>query len=64
MLARYIAYHHHLHPDFLRGSTVIELVSGTGLVGIVAAMLEPDRGMGDGSAVSLTHPLRWYTLMG
>ncbi len=42
MLARYIAYHHHLHPDFLRGSTVIELVSGTGLVGIVAAMLEPD----------------------
>ncbi len=41
VLSRYIALRHRLAPDFLRGRTVLELGSGTGLVGIVAAMLEP-----------------------
>lgn len=41
MLSRYIAYRHAIDPSKLAGKKVLELGSGTGLVGIVAAMLEP-----------------------
>lgn len=41
MLSRYLAYRHEVDPSRLAGKTVLELGSGTGLVGIVAAMLEP-----------------------
>ena len=41
VLSKYVAYQHHRRPEYLRNRTVIELGSGTGLVGIVAAMLEP-----------------------
>ncbi|WVQ86031.1 hypothetical protein IAT38_008199 [Cryptococcus sp. DSM 104549] len=41
VLSRYLAYRHTVDPSCLRGKEVIELGSGTGLVGIVAAMLEP-----------------------
>lgn len=40
VLSRYIAYRHSHSPQYLRGRIVLELGSGTGLVGIVAAMLE------------------------
>ncbi|XAO22197.1 hypothetical protein I312_100964 [Cryptococcus bacillisporus CA1280] len=40
VLSRYLAYRHGLDPSHLAGKTVIELGSGTGLVGIAAAMLE------------------------
>lgn len=40
VLSRYIAYRHSLDPSILAGRTVIELGSGTGLVGIAAALLE------------------------
>lgn len=41
VLSRYIAYRHEVDPSKLAGKKVLELGSGTGLVGIVAAMLEP-----------------------
>ena len=41
VLSKYVAYRHHRQPENLRDRTVIELGSGTGLVGIVVAMLEP-----------------------
>ncbi|KAK8850368.1 hypothetical protein IAR55_004286 [Kwoniella newhampshirensis] len=41
VLSRYLAYRHTNHPEKLRGKQVIELGSGTGLVGIATAMLEP-----------------------
>ena len=41
VLSRYIAYRHAIDPSKLAGKKVLELGSGTGLVGIVAAMLEP-----------------------
>ncbi|WVN89569.1 uncharacterized protein L203_104796 [Cryptococcus depauperatus CBS 7841] len=41
VLSRYLAYRHAIDPTRLYGQKVIELGSGTGLVGIVAAMLEP-----------------------
>ncbi|ORY35866.1 putative methyltransferase-domain-containing protein [Naematelia encephala] len=40
VLSRYLAYRHEHDPDKLKGRTIIELGSGTGLVGIVAGMLE------------------------
>ncbi|WVR08455.1 hypothetical protein IAU60_005510 [Kwoniella sp. DSM 27419] len=41
VLSRYIAYRHAHDPSKLRNKKVVELGSGTGLVGIVAGMLEP-----------------------
>ncbi|WVF68137.1 hypothetical protein IAT40_002900 [Kwoniella sp. CBS 6097] len=41
VLSRYIAYRHSIDPSKLRNKKIIELGSGTGLVGIVAGMLEP-----------------------
>ncbi|OCF33594.1 hypothetical protein I316_04667 [Kwoniella heveanensis BCC8398] len=41
VLSRYIAYRHSIDPSKLQNKKVIELGSGTGLVGIVAGMLEP-----------------------
>lgn len=41
VLSRYVAYRHKVNPSYLRDRTVIELGSGTGLVGIVTALLEP-----------------------
>lgn len=41
MLSNYLAYRHGLEPDKLRDKTVIELGSGTGLVGLVVGLLEP-----------------------
>ncbi|WOO79427.1 Protein-lysine N-methyltransferase EFM6 [Vanrija pseudolonga] len=42
VLTRYIAHRHARAPEHLRGKTVLELGSGTGLVGLAAAMLEPE----------------------
>lgn len=41
VLSRYLAWRHSHSPGHLAGNTVVELGSGTGLVGIVAAQLEP-----------------------
>ncbi|WWD08522.1 hypothetical protein V865_006634 [Kwoniella europaea PYCC6329] len=41
VLSRYIAYRHGVDPSHLRNKKILELGSGTGLVGIVAGMLEP-----------------------
>ncbi|WWC72379.1 uncharacterized protein I206_106341 [Kwoniella pini CBS 10737] len=41
VLSRYIAYRHQINPSYLRNKKILELGSGTGLVGIVAGMLEP-----------------------
>ncbi|OCF43329.1 hypothetical protein I317_02898 [Kwoniella heveanensis CBS 569] len=41
VLSRYIAYRHSIDRSKLQNKKVIELGSGTGLVGIVAGMLEP-----------------------
>ncbi|WWC92091.1 uncharacterized protein L201_007045 [Kwoniella dendrophila CBS 6074] len=41
VLSRYIAYRHGIDPSHLRNKKILELGSGTGLVGIVAGMLEP-----------------------
>ncbi|WWC65444.1 uncharacterized protein I303_108062 [Kwoniella dejecticola CBS 10117] len=41
VLSRYIAYRHGLDPSHLRNKKILELGSGTGLVGIVAGLLEP-----------------------
>ncbi|WVQ95716.1 hypothetical protein IAU59_002815 [Kwoniella sp. CBS 9459] len=41
VLSRYISYRHSIDPSRLRNKKVIELGSGTGLVGIVAGMLDP-----------------------
>ncbi|KAK1922927.1 putative methyltransferase-domain-containing protein [Papiliotrema laurentii] len=41
VLSRYLAYRHSLDPGYLRGKKILELGSGTGLVGIVAGLLEP-----------------------
>ncbi|TXT06135.1 hypothetical protein VHUM_03608 [Vanrija humicola] len=41
VLLRYLAHRHARAPEHLRGKTVLELGSGTGLVGLAAAMLEP-----------------------
>lgn len=40
-MSRYLAYRHSIAPEYLRNKTIVELGSGTGLVGIAAAMLEP-----------------------
>lgn len=40
-MSRYLAYRHRLEPHHLVGKTIVELGSGTGLVGIATAMLEP-----------------------
>ncbi|KAL7422624.1 Protein-lysine N-methyltransferase efm6 [Cryptotrichosporon argae] len=40
VLSRYLAYRHSLDPAILAGRTVLELGSGTGLVGLVAKLLE------------------------
>jgi predicted nicotinamide N-methyase len=42
VLSRYIAYRHSVDDTYLRRKAVLELGSGTGLVGIVAGMLDPD----------------------
>jgi predicted nicotinamide N-methyase len=42
VLSRYIAYRHSVDTAYLRRKAVLELGSGTGLVGIVAGMLDPD----------------------
>ncbi|GFZ48270.1 Putative protein N-methyltransferase [Saitozyma sp. JCM 24511] len=42
VLSRYIAYRHSVDATYLRRKAVLELGSGTGLVGIVAGMLDPD----------------------
>lgn len=41
VLSRYIVHRHAHQPEKLAGKTVLELGSGTGLVGIAAAMAEP-----------------------
>ena len=41
VLARYLAYQHESDPDFLKGKKILELGSGTGLVGIAAGIMEP-----------------------
>ncbi|WVW81088.1 hypothetical protein I302_103079 [Kwoniella bestiolae CBS 10118] len=41
VLSRYIAYRHGLDPSCLQNKKILELGSGTGLVGIVAGILEP-----------------------
>ncbi|WWD20541.1 hypothetical protein CI109_105017 [Kwoniella shandongensis] len=41
VMSRYLAHRHATFPEKLRGKKIIELGSGTGLVGIATAMLEP-----------------------
>lgn len=41
MLTKYLAYRHGVDPEYLKGKTVLELGSGTGLTGIGVGMLEP-----------------------
>lgn len=41
VLSNYLSYRHSLHPEILRQKTIVELGSGTGLVGLVVGMLEP-----------------------
>lgn len=41
VLARFLAHRVSVDPAYLKGKKVLELGSGTGLVGIAAAMLEP-----------------------
>jgi predicted nicotinamide N-methyase len=41
VLSRYLAHRHALDPAFLRHKSIVELGSGTGLVGLAAGLLEP-----------------------
>ncbi|ODO10424.1 hypothetical protein I350_01019, partial [Cryptococcus amylolentus CBS 6273] len=41
VMSRYLVYRHSLEPDRLKEKKILELGSGTGLVGLVTAMLEP-----------------------
>ena len=40
VLSRYLAYRYECDPSYLRGKKILELGSGTGLVGIAAGLLE------------------------
>lgn len=42
VLSRYLCWKHAQDATYLKGKKVIELGSGTGLVGLVAGLLEPD----------------------
>jgi predicted nicotinamide N-methyase len=41
VLSNYLAYKHANEPEYLEGKSIVELGSGTGLVGLVAGLLEP-----------------------
>lgn len=42
VLSRYLAYRHTFDPTHLRGKRILELGSGTGLVGIATGLIEPE----------------------
>ncbi|WVQ70537.1 hypothetical protein IAR50_000056 [Cryptococcus sp. DSM 104548] len=41
VMSRYLVYRHVSEPEKLKGKKILELGSGTGLVGLVTAMIEP-----------------------
>lgn len=42
VLSNYLAYRYSQDPDYIKNKTIVELGSGTGLVGLVAGLLEPE----------------------